>query len=58
MSVIYLVLPLAVLFALGAVLVFVWAVRSGQFDDVESPRYRAIFDDDALEDARETPERE
>ena len=25
--------------------VFVWGVKSGQFDDIEGPKYR-IFDDD------------
>jgi len=51
-SVIYLVLPLAVVFVLGAIGVFVWVVRSGQFDDTESPKYRALFDDE-----REGPDR-
>jgi cbb3-type cytochrome oxidase maturation protein len=26
-------------------LIFIWAVKSGQFDDIEGPKYR-IFDDD------------
>jgi cbb3-type cytochrome oxidase maturation protein len=29
-----------------AVLVFVWAARSGQFDDLETPSRRVLFDDD------------
>lgn len=46
MEVIYLVLPLAILMAgvfLGA---FLYAVHRGQYDDVDTPRYRAIFDDE------------
>ena len=35
MSVIYIVLPLALLVVLAAVLAFVWAARSGQFDDTD-----------------------
>ena len=29
----------------AAWLVFIWAVKSGQFDDMEGPKYR-IFDED------------
>ena len=30
---------------IAAWLFFVWGVKSGQFDDIEGPKYR-IFDDD------------
>lgn len=46
MSVIYLVLPLAILLAGGFVVGFLWAARRGQFDDLETPPVRALFDDD------------
>ena len=46
MNVLYLVLPLALLFAFAAVVVFVWAVRSGQFDDLETPAVRVLHDDE------------
>lgn len=29
----------------AAWLLFIWAVKSGQFDDIEGPKYR-IFDED------------
>jgi len=29
----------------GAWLLFLWAVRSGQFDDVERPKHRMLDDD-------------
>lgn len=45
MSVIFLVLPLAVLFSIGAVAVFLWAVRHGQFDDLKTPALRILQDD-------------
>lgn len=47
MSVIYILLPLAVLMTILGITCFIWAVRRGQFDDVETPRYRVLFDDDA-----------
>lgn len=46
MSVIFVVLPLAVVMAGCAVVAFVWAVRGGQFDDLDSPAVRAIVDED------------
>lgn len=30
----------------GVWLVFVWAVRRGEFDDPEGPKYRMLDDDD------------
>ncbi len=46
MSVIYLVLPLALLIVLAAVLAFVWSARKGQFDDLDTPAVRMLQDDD------------
>jgi cbb3-type cytochrome oxidase maturation protein len=46
MSVIYVVLPLALLLAAAAVGAFIWAVRRGQFDDVETPAIRVLYDDE------------
>ncbi len=45
MSVIFIVLPLAVLFSIGAVGIFLWAVRQGQFDDLHTPAVRILQDD-------------
>lgn len=45
MSVMYIVLPLAIVMAIIAVGAFLWSVHRGQFDDLDTPRYRAIFDD-------------
>jgi cbb3-type cytochrome oxidase maturation protein len=42
----YIVLPLALLVAGGAVFAFVWTVRSGQLDDLETPPRRILFDDE------------
>lgn len=47
MSVIYIVLPLAVVLAGGALWAFIWAVRQGQFDDLDTPGIRVAQDDDS-----------
>ena len=48
MSVIYIVLPLALLIAIGAVIAYIWAVRSGQFDDLDTPGVRMLHDDEEI----------
>ncbi len=46
MSVIYIILPLALLMALGGIIAFIWATRRGQFDDLDTPPNRMLFDDE------------
>jgi cbb3-type cytochrome oxidase maturation protein len=45
MSVLYIAVPIALLLALIAVIAFIVQVRSGQFDDLETPPRRILFDD-------------
>lgn len=46
MEIIFLLLPLSLLLALAAIVGFVWATRSGQFDDLDTPASRVLFDDE------------
>ncbi|MFO0923090.1 MAG: cbb3-type cytochrome oxidase assembly protein CcoS [Pirellulales bacterium] len=46
MSVLFVALPAAILLAASAVVAFIWATRRGQFDDLETPRWRILLDDD------------
>ena len=48
MSVVYIALPVALLLAIAGVVAFIWAMRSGQMDDLETPGQRVLFDDDAV----------
>jgi cbb3-type cytochrome oxidase maturation protein len=43
---IFVLLPLALLIAAIAVGFFIWAARSGQFDDLDTPAVRILFDDE------------
>ncbi len=45
MSVLYLVVPLALLVVAVAVWAFVWAAGRGQFDDLDTPALRMLHDD-------------
>jgi len=46
MEILYLLIPLALVLMVIAVGAFVWASRSGQFDDLEGPAHRILMDDD------------
>jgi len=46
MEVIFILLPLAILIAGAMLALFIWAVRSGQYDDLETPAHRILFDED------------
>ena len=46
MEVVYLLIPLSILLVGLIVWVFFWAIRSGQFDDLEGPAHRILMDDD------------
>ena len=46
MSVMYLLLPLAFVGAGLGVWAFLWAVRGGQFDDLDTPPMRMLLDDE------------
>lgn len=46
MSIIYYLIPLGLVLLVAAVAAFFWAVRAGQFDDLETPAWRILLDDD------------
>ncbi len=46
MSIVYVLLPLALVLAIAAVIAFIWAVRHGQFDDLDTPSVRMLHDDE------------
>jgi len=52
MSVIYIVLPLALLVVAAGVAAYVWAARSGQFDDTTTPPMRTLVEDDDVPPAK------
>lgn len=45
MSIIILLAIIGVIVAGGFLVGFIWAVKSGQYDDTESPAMRMLFDD-------------
>jgi cbb3-type cytochrome oxidase maturation protein len=47
MDILYLLIPLSVALVFVIGVVFWYALRSGQFDDLEGPAHRILQDDDA-----------
>ena len=50
MDAIYLLIPIAILLAALAIAIFFWAVRSGQFDDLEGPAHKILMEDKGRSD--------
>jgi len=51
-NIVFVLIPLAILLLGAAVWAFIWAVNHGQFDDLEGPAHRILFDDDEQEGER------
>ena len=45
MSVLFVAVPAALAVALSAVIAFLWAARTGQLDDLETPALRMLHDE-------------
>ena len=50
MNIIYLLIPISLILLGGIVWVLLWAVRSGQYDDLEGPAHRILMDEDKVVD--------
>jgi cbb3-type cytochrome oxidase maturation protein len=46
MDILYLLIPMSVVLVALIVAAFLWAIRSGQFDDLEGPAHRILLDRD------------
>jgi len=58
MDVLYFLIPLMIVLGLLGVGIFIWSVRSGQYDDLEGDANRILMDDDdpLLPKNQSTPE--
>jgi len=57
MNILFLLIPLSLVLVVLIVWAILWAVRSGQFDDLEGPAYRILLDDnDKLQPKQEDAE--
>ena len=56
MSMVYVLIPLAVLLLAVAVWALMWAIKSGQFDDLESHGWSVVLDDNQKPPPQENDE--
>lgn len=56
MSVLYVLVPIALVLASVFVALFLWAVRRGQFDDLNTPGVRILTDDEAAPQSQKRPQ--
>ena len=55
MTVLFLILPLTLVFSSVFVGAYVWATRTGQLDDLETPPFRALHEGSPAVDTRPEP---
>ena len=54
MEVIYLMIPMSIALGVGFIVFFAWAVRQGQWDDVDTPQHRILVEDETVNSSKET----
>lgn len=52
MEILFLLIPISLLIIGIIVWMFLWAIRSGQFDDLEGPAHQILMDKDNIEDIK------
>ncbi len=56
MEIVTLLIGLALILVIAIIWAFFWAVKSGQFDDMEGPAHRIIMEEDQRPDKQDTDE--
>lgn len=56
MESIYILIPIAIVLVCVAVAVFLWAVRSEQFEDLERQGHNILFDEDEKQSNKKKPQ--
>lgn len=57
LDVLYLLIPASIALALVALALFLWAIHTGQFDDLETPAIRILFDEEPDVPGEQRPHR-
>ncbi len=58
MIILYLLIPLGLVLLVAALWAFFWAVRHGQFDDLDTPGVQVLLDDDRAPDTADAGRRD
>ena len=49
MEILFLMIPAVIFLGSIGLIFLIWSVKTGQFEDMEGPKYRIFFDDDEKE---------
>ena len=55
MIVIFLLIPLSIVIAIGFLLAFIWAVKSGQYEDTCTPALRLLLEEKKADTTKDFP---
>jgi cbb3-type cytochrome oxidase maturation protein len=55
MDILFMLIPISLVLVAFIALVLLWAVRSGQFEDMEGPAHRILMDDDQPSPSTDKP---
>lgn len=58
MSIIYVLIPIAILFVMLGLAIFFWAVRSRQFDDLNKEGMSILFEEEKKPSASPDPDKQ
>jgi len=60
MEILFILIPVSIAFVALAIWIFGWAIKNGQYDDLEGPAHSILFDDDAdmIPDRNDKPKTE
>lgn len=53
MESLYLLIPVALVLVILAIAIFFWAVKSGQFEDLDTEGKRILFDNDTSKNSKD-----
>ena len=56
MSIIYVLIPIAIIIVAVAIVIFFWAVKTNQFEDLDRQGYSILFDDDLAPEEKKLAE--
>ncbi len=50
MDILYLLIAVSVLLVIGVAIILLWAIRNGQYEDLDGPAWRMLADDDGIQE--------
>ena len=58
MDILYLLIPISIIFVVIIAGVFIWSVKSGQYEDMEGPAHRILMDNDGIQSNQDHAEQD